>query len=211
MLGNFRDERKTCNQIANSCLDRFVAEFSRRSQLPRKLIEKLTWWELRKSIFKQHGKLKLVVQGRSKGELVILTKPTSFESVKSASAAALHKLIKKQLTDKGILHGKPAYQGVARGLVRIVRSKAEFNKMNLGDILIAPNTRPEYVPIMKIAGAIVTDEGGITSHAAIVSRELKVPCVVGVQGVTSVLKDGNLIEVDATKGIIKIIRDKNEN
>jgi len=78
--------------------------------------------------------------------------------------------------------------------------------MNKGDILVAPNTRPEYAPIMKIAGAIISDEGGITCHSAIVSRELKIPCIVGVQSASAVLKDGDLIEVDAEKGVIKILK-----
>ena len=74
--------------------------------------------------------------------------------------------------------------------------------MKAGNILLAPNTRPEYVPIMKLAGAIISEEGGITCHSAIVSRELKIPCIVGVQGACDQLKDGDLVEVNATKGII---------
>jgi pyruvate,water dikinase len=99
--------------------------------------------------------------------------------------------------------GMSAYRGNVKGVVRIIKDKREFHKMRKGDILIAPNTRPEFVPIMKMAGAIVTEEGGITCHAAIVSRELKIPCIVGVQGITSNLKDGDNIEVDAVNGVIK--------
>jgi pyruvate,water dikinase len=66
-------------------------------------------------------------------------------------------------------------------------------------------TTPEYVPIMKMASAIVTDEGGISCHAAIVSRELKIPCVIGTKNATKVLKTGDEIEVDAEKGIVKIL------
>ena len=65
---------------------------------------------------------------------------------------------------------------------------------------------PEYVPLMKKAAAIVTDEGGITCHAAIVSRELNKPCIIGVKIATKVLKDGDLIEVDAEKGVVKVIK-----
>ena len=65
-------------------------------------------------------------------------------------------------------------------------------------------TRPEYVPIMKKASAIVTDEGGITSHAAVISRELKKPCIVGTQVGTKILADGDFVTVDADKGIITI-------
>jgi pyruvate,water dikinase len=67
-------------------------------------------------------------------------------------------------------------------------------------------TNPDYVPYMKIAAAIVTDEGGTTCHAAIASRELKVPCVVGTRIATKILKDGDVVEVDADNGIIRIIK-----
>jgi pyruvate,water dikinase len=66
-------------------------------------------------------------------------------------------------------------------------------------------TRPEFVPLMKKASAIVTAEGGITCHAAIVSRELGIPCVIGTKNATKVLKTGDEIEVDAEKGIVKIL------
>jgi pyruvate, water dikinase len=74
-----------------------------------------------------------------------------------------------------------------------------------GDVLVTGMTRPEFVPLMKLASAIVTDEGGITCHAAIVSRELGKPCVIGTKNATKVLRDGMLIEVDAEKGIVRII------
>ena len=77
--------------------------------------------------------------------------------------------------------------------------------MNAGDILVSIATRPEMLPVMKKAAAIVTDEGGITCHAAIVSRELKIPCIVGTQTATSVLKDGDKVEVDTEKGVVKTL------
>ena len=67
-------------------------------------------------------------------------------------------------------------------------------------------TRPEFLPIMKKAGAIVTDEGGVTCHAAIVSRELKIPCIIGTQVATSQLKDGDFIEVNADKGYVRKLK-----
>ena len=79
-------------------------------------------------------------------------------------------------------------------------------KMKKGSILIVPYTGPEYLPVLKLAKAVVTDTGGITSHAAIVSRELKIPCVIGTKIATKVFKDGDLVEIDANKGIVKIIK-----
>ena len=75
-----------------------------------------------------------------------------------------------------------------------------------GDILVTSMTRPEFVPLMKKAGAIITNEGGITSHAAIISRELKIPCIIGTKNATVILKDGDFVEVDANNGIITILK-----
>jgi phosphohistidine swiveling domain-containing protein len=103
----------------------------------------------------------------------------------------------------GKLHGQVGSPGIARGRVRIVlnlRQQVQFSK---GDILVAGMTRPEYVPLMKRAGAIVTDEGGITCHAAIVSRELGIPCVIGTKVATRVLRDGDRVEVDAIHGVVR--------
>jgi pyruvate,water dikinase len=67
-------------------------------------------------------------------------------------------------------------------------------------------TDPRYVPLMKKAGAIVTDAGGVLCHAAIVSRELKIPCVVGTKFATQVCKDGDVVEVDAERGIVTVVK-----
>jgi pyruvate,water dikinase len=77
--------------------------------------------------------------------------------------------------------------------------------MKNGQILVAETTSPELLPACKKAGAIVTNQGGLLSHAAIVSRELKIPCIVGVGNATDVLHDGDEVEVDADKGIVKIL------
>ena len=84
----------------------------------------------------------------------------------------------------------------------------KIDDMERGGILVAGQTRPFLMPVIRKAGAIVTDEGGITSHAAIVSRELNIPCVIGTKIATKVLHDGDLIEVDADNGIIKILEKK---
>ncbi len=81
-----------------------------------------------------------------------------------------------------------------------------MDQMKEGDILVAGQTRPFFMPAIRKAGAIVTDEGGITSHAAIVARELKKPCVIGTRIATEVLKDGDLVEVDADNGVVKILK-----
>jgi len=72
-------------------------------------------------------------------------------------------------------------------------------------VLVIPMTRPEHVPYMKLASAIVTDDGGITCHAAIVSRELGKPCVIGTKIATQIFKDGDMVEVNANHGIVRKI------
>jgi phosphohistidine swiveling domain-containing protein len=103
------------------------------------------------------------------------------------------------------LRGQSAFPGKAEGRVRIVKNKKQMQKMEAGDILVSPMTTPDFLPAMKMAAAFVTDEGGITCHAAIVSRELKKPCIVGTKIATQVLHDGDLVEVGADKGVVKII------
>jgi len=105
------------------------------------------------------------------------------------------------------IKGQTGCLGKIKGTVCLVRSiKTEGKKFKAGDILVTGMTRPEFVALMRKASAIVTDEGGITCHAAIVSRELKIPCVIGTRIATKVLKDGDIVEVDAHKGIIKKLK-----
>ncbi|MBS3061295.1 MAG: hypothetical protein J4215_01795 [Candidatus Diapherotrites archaeon] len=104
------------------------------------------------------------------------------------------------------LKGLTACLGKVQGTVKRVLSATEVGKVEKGDILVAVMTRPDYIVAMKKAAAIVTNEGGITSHAAIVSRELKIPCVIGTKIATNALHDGDLIEVDADNGIIRILK-----
>ncbi len=103
---------------------------------------------------------------------------------------------------KAILTGLGAAPGVATGIVRIITSGRDLDKVKQGDIMVTKMTMPDMVPGMKRAGAIVTDEGGMACHAAIVSRELGCPAVVGTKKATSVLKDGMEITVDGGKGIV---------
>lgn len=104
------------------------------------------------------------------------------------------------------LAGQTACPGKAMGIVRIVNVPADMKKMKMGDILVSIATTPDIVSAMRKATAIVTNEGGITSHAAIVSRELGKPCVIGTKIATHVFKDGDKVEVDANKGVVRKIK-----
>ncbi len=99
--------------------------------------------------------------------------------------------------------GNIASPGNANGIARHIKSEADFTKFHNGDILIAEFTDPHFVPIMAKASAIITTKGGLLSHAAIVARELKKPCLVGIKNAFEQFKDGDKIEVDAKSGIVK--------
>jgi len=101
------------------------------------------------------------------------------------------------------IRGTIAFAGTIRGTARIVKSALESDKVKKGDILVAPMTFPSLIMAMQRAAAFVTDEGGLTCHAAIVAREMHKPCIVGTKHATQVLKDGDMVEVDAERGIVK--------
>ncbi|PJC34182.1 phosphoenolpyruvate synthase, partial [Candidatus Roizmanbacteria bacterium CG_4_9_14_0_2_um_filter_39_13] len=99
-----------------------------------------------------------------------------------------------------IVTGAPASPGIGVGRATIITSPKEISKIKHGDVLIAPQTNPDYVPAMKKASAIVTEKGGRTSHAAIVSRELGIPAVVGAEDATKKIKEGMVVSVNGTTG-----------
>lgn len=121
------------------------------------------------------------------------------------TALDLRYLKQNTSNDADRISGDVASKGKARGIARVITQKADFGNLAEGEVLVTGMTRPEYVPLMKKAAAIVTDEGGITSHAAIVSRELKKPCIIGTRIATRLIQDGDLVEVDAEKGVVTIL------
>lgn len=107
---------------------------------------------------------------------------------------------KETFRRKLIIKGLPASPGIASGPVLKIESPKQISKVKRGDVLVVEMTTPDYVPAMKKAAAIITDKGGQTSHAAIVSRELGVPCVVGTEKATKILKNGQIITVNGQAG-----------
>ncbi len=101
-----------------------------------------------------------------------------------------------------LVQGLAASAGRASGAVRVLHSPDEGHELQKGEVLVAPMTSPDWVPTMRRAAAVVTDGGGMTCHAAIVSRELGVPAVVGARNATTVLRDGELVTVDGAKGTV---------
>ncbi len=105
-----------------------------------------------------------------------------------------------EIEGKVIISGEKASPGAAAGPVRVIHDASEIDKVRDGNVLVAEMTTPDFVPAMKRAAGIITDRGGRTCHAAIVSRELGVPCVVGTENATKVLKDEQIVTVDGSSG-----------
>ncbi|MBI4360278.1 hypothetical protein HY572_00730 [Candidatus Micrarchaeota archaeon] len=118
-----------------------------------------------------------------------------------AGAKKLAELDVGPKSEKLELRGQPACLGRVIASVRIVNDPSE--DFHAGEILVTAMTRPEFVPLMKKAVGIITDEGGITSHAAVVSRELNKPCIVGTQVATRKLRTGDVVELDAFHGLVR--------
>lgn len=112
----------------------------------------------------------------------------------------------KEAQMAGELKGQIAQKGKVSGRVRVLKKREQVASVQEGEILVSTMTTPDFLPAMRRAAAFVTDEGGITCHAAIVSRELKKPCIIGTKVATKVLKDGDEVEVDAEKGVVRILK-----
>lgn len=106
------------------------------------------------------------------------------------------------------LKGSVASPGNITGRVQCILNVSQIQQFEEGNILVAPFTNVNYLPIMKKAKAILTEVGGLTSHAAVVSRELDIPCIVGISQLLSILKDGDAVSVDAKSGVVKILTDE---
>jgi len=152
------------------------------------------------------------VESRIKKSLILMIdKKVEFFSGEKAVKKESKYIFKKDYSKIKTLKGQTANRGIVRGRVWVISPETlnqveKANKMKKDHILVAAMTRPQFIEGINKAKAILTDEGGITCHAAIISRELSKPCVVGTKIATKVLKDGDLVEVDANKGIVKIIK-----
>lgn len=129
---------------------------------------------------------------------IVQTRPVT--TIKQTTKAAKSIKSDVKFAETPILTGAGASPGIGTGTVKILKSPKEIDKIKKDDVLVASMTSPDYVPAMKKSSAIITDEGGQTSHAAIVSRELGIPCIVGTKEATKLLKDGQIVTVNGESG-----------
>ncbi|MFH1770872.1 MAG: PEP-utilizing enzyme [archaeon] len=169
-------------------------------------LENLTFEELNEILKGKPLDKELVKKRRFSTTVTIIEKRRKLYEGKE-SEEIVKKELKENFEAGDEVKGSPASPGIVTGTVKICRDiNSTKEKIKEGDILITGMTLPDYVIYMKKAAAIVTDEGGFTCHAAITARELKKPCVIGTRIATRVFKDGDLVEVDANKGIVRKIK-----
>lgn len=143
-----------------------------------------------------------IIEGRMKDHAMILDQG-GIQCVTGRESERIRNFLKEKISKVKEIKGIVASRGFTKGIVRLIVSKENYSKMAKGDILVTSMTTPEMMSVMRLAGAFITDEGGITCHAAIVSREMKKPCIIGTKIATKALKDGDLVEVDANRGVVK--------
>lgn len=191
----------------------FLIELKRRYKISKSVIRRYDMEEFEELLTKGALVDDKTILERSKGFVKVL-KNKRIETLTGKKAAEFIKKINNQKINVKEIRGVIASRGLVRGRVIILsytkslEHTSKIKKMSKGDILVSEMTRPNIIIACKKAGAIITDEGGITCHAAIVSRELKKPCIIGTKIATKVLQDGDLVEVDANKGVIKILKNK---
>ncbi len=198
----WRDQRKMFNQIGDHYLFRFATEAARKCNTAVDIMLNMLPKEFEQVLA---GNAFSVEELEKRKISLNVFFPEKSQIFVGLEAEELQAILEDTLTKNKELKGTSACLGKCEGVVKIIMHHEEFHKMNKGDILVTGMTRPEFVPLMRMAGAIITDEGGITSHAAIISRELHKPCIIGTKIATRILKDGDIVEVDADRGVVRKI------
>lgn len=206
-LTDLKNERDEARRFAYFLMRPLFHEIALRAEL--KIDELMTFSP--KEIYNFLQKRTLLTKeeiGQRKENFIVHAVDGKLEVYSGKKAADFSKeyLASEEGGNKESFTGIVAFLGIVQGTVRIVSDKKDLLKVKQGEILVAITTHPDYLSAMKRAKAIITDEGGLTSHAAIVSREFKIPCIVGTKIATKVLKDGDLVELDANKGVVKKIK-----
>jgi len=206
----WQDERKALIFQNVSYAGWILQEISRRLNQDVEIFYYLSLTEVKKlKSLSELAKKTLILKERQKGCLMIIRGEDN-KVICGAKYRQLMKkdksLVKNNSSNNQELHGTVANIGTVQGRVKIIRNMVSLNKFQSGNILVASMTRPEYMSAIKKAAAIITDEGGITCHAAIIARELNIPTIIGTKNATQILRDGDLIEVNANHGVIRIIK-----
>ncbi len=208
-----KDYRKAIYQKSYVAMDPVIAELGLRLGVTNKEIRTLTLMDIRDALtknkisfykFRAKQRLKLCAYIVKNGKIRVIEGTQAKKMINKIKKIEDYKSLKLNFSEE--LKGSIAYPGLVRGRVKIILTKTDLKKIKIGDILVSSATNPDLISAMKKAAAFVTDTGGIICHAAIVARELKKPCVIGTKIATQVLHDGDFVEVDAGRGIIRIVK-----
>ena len=190
--------------LVNNAYTPIFSSLSKVFGLPMDVALNMTYKEIIDSL--EAGKLTIsteMIFERAKGYAYLITPPKSFlvtgKEIDELQSFVIQEEKQKELK---ILKGQTAFEGKVEGTARIILDSRNASELKEGEILVVPMTNPEFVPAMKISSGIITNEGGILCHAAIMSREFRKPCVIGTKIATDVIKTGQRIVLDADNGKI---------
>ena len=202
--GHWQDLRKRANLIGHGHIKKFLKRASCILNCSYEDLTLLTIKEFEEVLSKKKVNWE-EIRERKENVVVIYSPNQNYIYVKE-EAKKFKEILEKKMKTSHVndFRGNTVSIGKVKGIARVVLNPKETN-FKEGEILITSMTRPEFVPLMKKASAIITNEGGMTCHAAIISRELNKPCIVGTKIATKVIKDGDLIEVDANHGVVRIL------
>ena len=202
----FQDQRKALSIKAHYYLQKFIDEFAKRSNIEKELVKYALPHEYKNILNKKLNADEL--KKRTEYFAVIFSEE-GYEIFNKEDAEKKEKELLGVVGGEVIeLRGMGAMKGIVTGRAKIILHKEDFSKMQPGDVLVTTMTSPDFILSVKKATAIVTDEGGLTCHAAIITRELGIPSVIGTRFATRTIKDNDIIEVDATHSVVRI---KKEN
>jgi phosphohistidine swiveling domain-containing protein len=207
VMSILHDTRKESITEANHFIDLFLERVGKELNIPLELMRYAAAYEIYNE--KKREKITKELLQERKGQCVFTyQRNKECQSWTGKEAKEIIAEINKEHDQKehDILHGHCASEGVVIGIIRVCRGLDTIKHFKENEILVACMTQPEFVPAMKKAAAIVTDEGGLTCHAAIISRELHKPCIISTKKATRVLKNGMKVEVNATEGYVRIIK-----
>jgi len=202
LFSKWKDVRKSGVYMGMEQFDRFLKEIAKRRKITVTNLNFLVFDEIME-LLKNKTDLQKIIGQRKESTFFALT-PKGYFLVAGEKANTYFKYAARgHSTEIAELKGVTASPGNATGKVRVIRKTQDMAEFKRGEILVTNQTTPEFVPIMRKAAAIVTEQGGITSHAAVISRELNKPCVIGTKIAATVFQTGDMVEVNADKGIVK--------
>jgi len=206
-LALWTDERKKVIFGLSYCYGKILWELERRFNVPYLNLKYLLTEELPLLENKNDELLKLseqriknkITTEFKNGKIKFLTPREQENFLKNIKEGPFAGVIKGFVASKGLMEK-------CQGRVKVLFTPQDKRKIKAGDFIVVSMTTPDYILAMKKASGFITDEGGITCHAAIVAREMKKPCIIGTKIATQVLKDGDLVEVDVKRGVVKILK-----